>query len=272
MARPLRGRVAEAVIRRAGWPPTARAVEAIRNLATYAMGAGSASLDVERSGEGALLRRLAARFGGREVTVVDVGAHVGEYAVCARRAFGPQATLHCFEPHPETFAALERRFGANARTHCHRLALGEGHGTASLYSEPASAVFSSLHPEAFGAPGHEVSRVDEVELETLDRVAERLGLGRIDLLKVDVEGHELSVLKGARELLDRRLIEVVQFEFGERNLASRTFLRDFFELLGADFELFRVTPHGLRRLTYRPAAEIFVLEANYLAVRGPALR
>jgi FkbM family methyltransferase len=267
---PLRARVAEALIRKAGWPPAARAIEGVRNLATYAIGAGTASLHVEQSGEGALLRDLAERWSGREVTLVDVGAHTGEYAVCARAAFGPALTLHCFEPRPDTFALLERRVGAEPRTSCHRLALGDEAGTASLFSKGASSVFTSLYPEAFGAPGHEVSRVDEVELRTLDDVADDLGLERIGLLKVDVEGHELAVLKGARRLLDADAIEAVQFEFGERSLYSRAFLRDFFELLGPDFDFFRITPFGLRRLAYSPAAEVFVQEANYLAARASA--
>ena len=63
-------------------------------------------------------------------------------------------------------------------------------------------------------------------------------------------------------------IDAVQFEFGERNLASRSFLLDFAELLGPTFGLFRVTPFGLRPLRYSPAAEVFVREYNYLAVRG----
>ena len=138
---------------------------------------------------------------------------------------------------------------------------------ASLFSQNASSAFTSLYPETFGAPGHEVARVDEVELRTLDEVPGELGLARIDLLKVDVEGHELPVLKGARGLFDAGAIEAVQFEFGERSLYSRTFLRDFFELLGPAFDFFRVTPFGLRRLEYSPAAEIFVQEANYLAMR-----
>ena len=264
---PLRARVAEVLVRKAGWPPAARAIEGVRNLATYALGAGTASLHVEESGEAALLRDLARRGRDRAVTVVDVGAHTGEYAICARAAFGPGATLHCFEPQPETFAVLERRIGAEPATSCHRLALGEQAGLATLFGEAASSVFTSLYRDAFGAPGHEVTRVDEVEVRTLDEVAGDLGLESIDLLKVDVEGHELAVLKGARGLLAAGAIDALQFEFGERSLYARTFLRDFFELLGPEFRFFMVTPFGLRRLDYRPAAEIFVQEANYLAAR-----
>ena len=267
---PLRARVADAVVRKAGWPPTARAIEGVRNLATYAMGAGTASLHVRESGEAALLRDLAERWRGRQVTVVDVGAHTGEYATCAREAFGPDATLHCFEPHPETFALLERRLAEDPRATCHRLALGDERGTARLFSGDASSVFTSLYADTFGTPGHEVTRVDEVQVRTLDELAPELGLVRIDLLKVDVEGHELAVLSGARALIEAGAIDAVQFEFGERSLYSRTFLRDFFELLGPAFDLFRVTPFGLRALRYTPAAEIYVQEANYFASRSPA--
>ena len=266
----LRGRIADALIRKAGWPPAARAVEGVRNLATYAMGAGTASLHVTESGEAALLRQLAAHRRGRAVTVIDVGAHTGEYAICARAAFGPHAELHCFEPQPETFAMLERRLDDDPRARPHRLALGAEAGVASLYGAASSSAFTSFYDAAFGAPGHEVTRVDEVEVTTLDEVVAELGLGRIDLLKVDVEGHELAVLRGASGLLADGSIEAVQFEFGERSLYARTFLRDFFELLGSEFRFFRVTPFGLRSIEWRPAAEVFVGEANYLAARRSA--
>lgn len=122
---------------------------------------------------------------------------------------------------------------------------------------------TSLHLDTLGGGP---ARVDEVEVSTLDAAAADLGIGRIDLLKIDVEGHELAVLEGDRGLLDAAKVGAVQFEFGERNLASRTFLRAFFRLLGSGFRFFRVTPGGLRALEYTPAAEVFVLESNYLAV------
>ncbi len=268
----LRSRAFKALIRYGGWPPTARTLERVRNIATYALGAGTASLHVEQSGEGALLRRLATHWTDREVTVVDVGAHTGEYAIAARSAFGDGAILYCFEPNPETFALLEARVGAHERTRCHPFALGDQCGVASLFSREASSAFTSLHAATFSLGGHQITRVDEVEVRTLDELAGPLGLRNVDLLKVDVEGHELAVLKGARRLLDAGALSVVQFEFGERNLASRSFLLDFFELLGPGFDFFRVTPFGLRPLVYRPAEEVFVLEANYLAVSGELRR
>lgn len=261
----LRARAFRLLVRHSGWPPAAGTIERVRNAATYALGAGTASLHVEESGEGRLLRRLGELWRGRDVTVVDVGAHIGEYAAAARSALGRDAALHCFEPQPDTFETLAARFAGDARTSCHRLALGSEHATASLYGDERSSAFTSLHP---GTLGNGAARVDEVEVGTLDALAAELGLGRIDLLKVDVEGHELAVLEGARGLIEAERVGAVQFEFGERNLASRTFLRDFFRLLGPGFRFFRVTPGGLRALEYTPAAEVFVLESNYLAASG----
>jgi FkbM family methyltransferase len=261
----LRARAFRLLVRNAGRPPIAGAAERLRNATAYALGAGTASLHVSESGEGLVLRRLGDLWARRQVTVVDVGAHIGEYASAARSALGPQVTLHCFEPRPDTFDTLEARFAGDHHTICHRIGLGSESGRASLFGDERSSAFTSLHRETFPAAP---SRVDEVELRTLDELAAELGIDRIDLLKVDVEGHELAVLEGARGLLRAGRVGAVQFEFGERNLASRTFLRDFFRLLGPDFRFFRVAPGGLRALEYRPAAEVYVLESNYIAVSG----
>src|SRR3954452_7296494 len=151
---------------------------------------------------------------------------------------------------------------------CRQLALGDESGTARLFVSAADSSTSSLHPETFAISQMRSTESYEVTVDTLDRVADRLGIGRIDLLKIDVEGHELAVLNGARELLGRGALRMIQFEFGERNLASRTFLRDFVDLLG-DYQVLRLTPHGLRRLSYGPADEVFLLEAHYVARRRP---
>ena len=266
-------RAVDTIIRGAGWHLPTKFLERLRDFASYALGAGSASLPIDQSGERKLLERLALLWISHdEIRVVDVGAHHGDYARAALAAFGERAYIHCFEPAPATFQALARNMQAYPRVHCHQVALGEAAGHATLFSDQRNSVLASLHPETFkfkSASKPAVHR-DEVTVETLDRVAPRLGIERIDLLKVDVEGHETAVLKGATQLLEQEGISVVQFEFGERSLASRSYLRDFVDLLGPAYELYRVSPRGLARVDYGAGSEVFLAETNYVAMRRPA--
>jgi FkbM family methyltransferase len=207
--------------------------------------------------------RLAALWVDRdEVVILDVGAHHGDYTSAALGAFDGRARIDCFEPDPATYKTLTERLGSRAR--CHPLALSDVPGAARLFTHPEGSAVASLHPDALTNAGISATHSTEVEVDTLDRVAERLGINRIELLKVDVEGHELAVLRGAARLLAEARVEVIQFEFGERNIASRTYLRDFRDLLG-DHRLFRLSPRGLRPLDYRPSDEVFLLETNYVA-------
>ncbi len=148
-----------------------------------------------------------ARFARRRDlrTIVDAGANVGQTARHCRRFF-PRATIHCFEPVPETVARLQHAVAHDSAIHVHPLALSDRTGSACL---------------AFGRDS-ELARIVEspsdrgctVTTDTLDRFAQSAGLEQIDLLKIDVEGHELAVLSGASELLAARCIRAIYVEAG----------------------------------------------------------
>jgi hypothetical protein len=103
-------------------------------------------------------------------------------------------------------------------------------------------------------------------MTTLDRFAEVEDIHVIDLLKIDTEGTELYVLKGAMRLLKKKRIRFIQFEFNEMNVYSRTFFRDFIDLLPG-YTFYRLMPSGFYQLgPYRPSThEIFAFQ-NILAV------
>ncbi|MCA3585181.1 MAG: FkbM family methyltransferase [Methylocystis sp.] len=141
-----------------------------------------------------------------ESVVVDVGANIGLYT----RAFCRSAArCFAFEPHPEAFAALVRDSPANCIPH--NLALSNRDGLAEL-NTPASGAglhteLSSLEkrtPEAFRGmldlPPEYAVRTETVRVARLDTVFDGATL---DLIKLDVEGHELEVLEGAGETLRR---------------------------------------------------------------------
>jgi FkbM family methyltransferase len=260
-ARRMRRSCVDSIIQHGGWSLSTTLLERMRDFGNYALGAGAASLPIEKSGEAAFLKRLAALWAdGDEAVIVDVGAHYGNYARAALAAFNGRARIECFEPDPANYDTLTERLGTKAR--CHSIGLSDTPGMAQLFANDKNC--PSLHPDIFTDTGFPATHSTEVEVDTLDRVMERLGIGRVDLLKLDVEGHELAVLRGAARLLAEGRVRVIQFEFGECNIASRTYLRDFRDLL-PDHRLFRISPRGLRPLDYGPNCEVFLLETNYVA-------
>lgn len=147
----------------------------------------------------------------RPVSGFDVGANVGQ-TVGRLRPLYPELRLHAFEPAPAAFARLRTACASDPLTVPHCRALSDKEGEALLeihaYSEQSSLEFAA-GPATAGAS----TRIP-VQLATVDSEAARLGLARLDLLKIDVEGHELSVLAGARGLLERQAIDVLVLEAG----------------------------------------------------------
>jgi hypothetical protein len=89
----------------------------------------------------------------------------------------------------------------------------------------------------------------------------------IDLIKIDIEGHELDALKSMEDLLYN--IKAIQFEFGGCNIDTRTYFQDFwYFFIPKGFELYRITPFGIQRLNkYSESLEYFST-TNYIALNG----
>jgi FkbM family methyltransferase len=131
---------------------------------------------------------------------IDVGAHCGETALRLVRAFAG-VEVHAFEPMPESFRRLEAAVdGRDVR--CVNAAVGAAAGVLAM-AEGAS----TQHAGVYGS-GPRI----EVPVTTLDAYAAEAGLAAIDLLKVDVEGHEVAVLQGAMGLLGGGRVEHVLCE------------------------------------------------------------
>jgi len=106
-----------------------------------------------------------------------------------------------------------------------------------------------------------------IKLDTVDHYCEERNIPRINLLKIDIEGNELNALHGAQRMLDEGKIDVIQMEFGGCNIDSRTYFRDFWNLLSAKYKVYRVLLDGVEEITeYGDILEIFFC-TNYLFVR-----
>jgi FkbM family methyltransferase len=128
-------------------------------------------------------------------TIVDVGANVGSHAIPLAKAFGESTQVHAFEPHPRVFACLQANAALNRLTnlHLYNLALGDREGEVA-FSDVRSDDLNRVLPDCSGSL--------TVPMKPLDSI-ERLSGEGITLLKIDVEGYELFVLRGAEDTLQR---------------------------------------------------------------------
>lgn len=149
-------------------------------------------------------------------TLFDVGAHVGDMALGFRKYFG-DARIWCFEPFPESFGRLQANTAADGGIRAFPLALAAEKRTATFYGYGKSTA-NSLLARAEGAaqwspPAATVQReAIQVECVTLDAFCREHAVARIDLLKIDAQGAELDVLRGAAGLLASRAIGCILAE------------------------------------------------------------
>lgn len=236
-------------------------------VANLLRGVGTgAALDV--SGEEGVLARLRATSATRYI-IFDVGCNRGDFIDMTLRELGPASigALHAFEPAHETFAVLEGRLGSRPGVVLNRCALGRSPGTLQLHYDRAGSGLASLTRRDLSHLSIDLSESEDVEVRTLDEYCATVGVERIDLLKLDVEGHELDVLTGGRAMFEARRIGMVAFEFGGCNIDTRTCLRDFFQYLGRfGMTIHRVTPSGYLHpiMRYGEAEELF-LTTNFVA-------
>jgi FkbM family methyltransferase len=241
--------------------------EKLYALSLRQMNFGRAS-NYKANGELHSLKQLAERWNGKPVTLFDVGANVGEFTLEILDAFRNQTfQLYAFEPSSRAGSQLKERVPKSDNVHVIQMAMGDQEGKADLYFPEEGSALASLLRRDLVHMDVSFGKKEQVTVTTLDGFCRARGIDYIHLLKMDVEGNELNVLKGASGLLSRDAIEVIQFEFGGTNIDSRTYLKDFFKLLGPKFRLYRILPAGLRELpTYIEKYEIFQA-ANYLAIR-----
>lgn len=195
------------------------------------------------SGEEFFVRTYIARI--HPLVVFDVGANRGEYVQLVKQ-YAPHARVYAFEPHPLTFQQLAQVGQRYSAVTAVSLGCSDTCTTMPLYdytTHPHGSTHASLYREAIVQRGG-TARAIEVPLTTLDHFTAEQQIPHIQFLKIDTEGNELAVLRGAQRLIREQRIDIVQFEFDQMHVASRTFLHDFYELL-AGYRFYRLLPAAL---------------------------
>ncbi len=185
----------------------------------------------------------------------DLGANAGAYSVLLSRLCGPSGRVWAFEPVPDTYWRLRETLALNR---CENVvavqaAVADRQGTATMnLFDPQFSEWSTLgKPSMLGPDGRRVSPSESVEVPShaLDQFCAEHGIERVQFLKVDVEGFELSVFRGAETLLREQRVDFICFEISKDPLkGAGVQSRDVFKALEV---------HGYRSYRFEKAKGTF---------------
>jgi len=200
--------------------------------------------------------------------IFDVGAHVGRLTRIYRQLF-PLAFIYSFEPFPQSFQVLRNSAKADPRIFCQEIALSDQTGTARFSVNTNSQTNSLLTTDPRGASFWGTGLLDtttriEVPTTTLDLFCREAQIPHIDILKMDVQGAEFSVLTGAANTLADQRISLIYTELitcptydGQHKLHEYLVLLDS---LGYEFLDFF---NPLRRNSQLIQADLVFLSASF---------
>jgi FkbM family methyltransferase len=236
----------------------------VEKRVTYLCGKGYGSATIAQE-----VRMVSSLLGRKPRLAVDIGGNIGDYSAELLRVF-PELELHIFEPATSNMHRLRSRFAAHKQVSLQQAALSDVAGRMTLFADRDGSGMASLAQRQLGHLNIQFNPMEEVEVRRFeDYWKQALSARVIDIVKIDVEGYELMVLRGFGEAI--RKVRVLQFEFGGTNIDTKVFFRDlwcFFEEAG--FDLYRITPLGVMRIEhYNERDELFII-ANFIAVNRNA--
>ena len=202
---------------------------------------------------------------------IDIGGNVGNYTAALLQAF-PGARVVTFEPSATNIAKLTDRFAQDARVTLVPAAASERAGIAQLHADTPGSGLGSLTKRDLSFRNLSFDASEEVRtIRFEDYWRDALASAPIDILKLDIEGHELDALRGAGEAIAQT--RAVQFEFGGTNIDTRTYFKDFWDFFTArGFTLHRITPFGALTLSRYSEREESFTTTNYIAIAAGGAR
>jgi len=238
----------------------------VHNDSTVFDDVGFDNSDCQTNGEFALLRCLI-KPGD---VVFDIGANTGWWSNCVLSDVG-RVHLYSFEPVTDTFAVLKSNLGRSG-AHLHNIAISANNGSKTFYYYNQTSKLARLSSFYRRNPAVEQQFNMEpvpisVQAQTLDSFCEKHSISRVDFVKIDTEGAELDVLRGAAGLLRAHRVKILQFEYGGTYPDAGITLQQVCRLLSSHgYVIFRILPDGLVHMAnWRDSLENNRY-SNYLAV------
>lgn len=195
--------------------------------------------------------------------IFDVGANVGEYSELLLNYFKTEAAIFAFEPARKTFDSLcsNKRLNNVSKIN---IGFGSENGELKLYRQTTNSPLASVYQREY--QGETFQEFDIVKIETVDYFCSINNISELLFLKIDVEGYEMEVIKGAFEMIKSGKIKYLQFEFGGTQIHSRTFFKDFWDILSPYFVIHKILKDGFDEIkSYEERLEVFSY-SNFLCI------
>ena len=211
---------------------------------------------------------LLKKINKNHLIIFDVGANKGEYSKMIIDNLDKKKTLHVFEPAKVTFNILKQNFKSNdSNIILNNYGIGEFEESKTLFYDKQGSGKASVYNRKLDHFNIYFNKNEIIKLNTIDNYCIENKINTIDLLKLDIEGHEYKALMGGEKMFSKNLILLVQFEFGGCNIDSRSFFQDFFYFFKKyNMTICRICPKNLVAVTnYNEIYEHF-RTTNYLAV------
>ena len=185
-------------------------------------------------------------------TIIDIGANLGFYTSLFAKSAGETGRVYAFEPDPLMFAILKKRTSKSSSVTAECLGLSDHSGEAVLYCSRANRADNRI------APSHtEPTEQVTIKLETFDSFARYQNITRIDGVKMDVQGAEIAVLRGMRDVMKKMPPRWILLEFSPEHLrGAKENPADLWQLLAQ----YRYTPFLLEHGSLLSIADVLKLE------------
>jgi FkbM family methyltransferase len=222
--------------------------------------------DFTKNGELSFLQSLAVDYKSKNFIFFDIGANIGEYTEMVLNNFkNDSVEAHLFEPQKSCFLKLENLF-RQKRVRLNNFGLSDSSHTSKLYKDHDQSGLASLYQRDLRYYNLQLSEAENIKLEVASTYISNHAIKKINLIKIDVEGHEIAALTGFGSFLNSDNVDYIQFEYGGANLDSKTSLLDLFNFFTErGFWVCKMMKHSLVKQTYHPRFENFMYQ-NWVAV------